>query len=75
MRVVVYQEKKFVKERERVCQTNLSTLMNIYNMHIFPIQIHMRKLELGKKKKKKKSRVQKRFYGKTISEYILVLKF
>ena len=72
MRVVVYQEKKFVKERERVCQTNLSTPMNIYNMYIFPIQIHMRKLELGKKNI---SRVQERFYGKTISEYILVLKF
>ena len=50
MRVVVYQEKKIVKERERECQTNLSTPMNIYNMYIFPIQIHMRKLELGKKK-------------------------
>ena len=49
MRVVVYQEKKIVKERVRVCQTNLSTPMNIYNMYIFPIQIHMRKLELGKK--------------------------
>ena len=72
MRVVVYQEKKIVKERVRVCQTNLSTPMNIYNMYIFPIQIHMRKLELGKKKM---SRVQERFYGKTISEYILVLKF
>ena len=56
MRVVVYQEKKIVKERERECQTNLSTPMNIYNMYIFPIQIHMRKLELGKKKKEQDAR-------------------
>ena len=56
MRVVVYQEKKIVKERERECQTNLSTPMNIYNMYIFPIQIHMRKLELGKKKNQQGAR-------------------
>ena len=44
--------------------------MNLYNMYIYPIKIHMRKLELKKKKK-----VQERFYGKTLSEYIYDLKF
>ena len=57
MRVVVYQEKKIVKERVRVCQTNLSTPMNIYNMYIFPIQIHMRKLQLKKKNIKQNKNV------------------
>ena len=53
MRVVVYQEKKkFQREIEREYHINLSTPMNLYNMYILPIQIHMPKLQLGKEKNK-----------------------
>ena len=51
MRVVVYQGKKLF-QREREYHINLSTPMNLYNMYILLIQIHMRKLQLKKKKKK-----------------------
>ena len=41
--------------------------MNLYNMYIILIQIHMRKLQL---EEKQKCGVQERFYGKVIGEYI-----
>ena len=43
--------------------------MNLYNMYIILIQIHMRKLQL---KEKQKCGVQERFYGKTISVCVCV---
>ena len=52
MRVVVYQGKKLF-QREREYHINLSTPMNLYNMYIILIQIHMCKFQLKKKKKKK----------------------
>ena len=51
MRVVVYQGKKLF-QREREYHINLSTPMNLYNMYIILIQIHMCKFQLKKKKKK-----------------------
>ena len=69
MRVVVYQGKKLF-QREREYHINLSTPMNLYNMYIILIQIHMCKFQL--KKKKKKFRVQEKFYGYTISKYIYI---
>ena len=54
MRVVVYQEKNCSRERERENHINSSTPMNLYNMYILPMQIHIRKLQLGKRKKKKR---------------------
>ena len=52
--------------------------MNLYNMYIILIQIHMHKLQLEKKQNKTKNKtkqkcgVQERFYGKTIGEYIYI---
>ena len=44
--------------------------MNLFNQN-YDIKIHMRKLQLEKKKKKKlKYGVQEGFYGKNINEYI-----
>ena len=50
--------------------------MNLYNMYILPIQIHMPKLQLGKDKKQKRG-MQEEFYGKTeyIYIYIFIYKF
>ena len=73
MRVVVYKENKNF-QREREYHINLSTLMNLQDMYILSKQIHVHKLQL-KKKKKKKHGIQKRFYGKTIGEYIYIYKF
>ena len=45
--------------------------MNLFNQN-YHIQIHMRKLQLKKKKKKNEGGVQEGFYGKTIGEYIYI---
>ena len=52
MRVVVYQEKNCSREREKEYHINSSTPMNLYNMYILPIQIHICKLQHEKKIKK-----------------------
>ena len=69
MRVLVCEEKHCSKERERERERenhiNLSPPINLQNRYILPIQTHMRKLQLGKKK----CGLQERFYGKTIGEY------
>ena len=57
------------REREREYHINLSTPLNLYNMYIILIQIHMRKLQL---EEKQKCGVQERFYGKTISVCVCV---
>ena len=77
MRVVVYQEKKIVREREREYHINLSILMNPYNMYIIPIQIYMHKLRL-EKKQKTKSGCKRDFMERPLVNiyiYIYVLKF
>ena len=43
--------------------------MNLFNQN-YDIKIHMRKLQLEKKKKTLKCGVQEGFYGKNINEYI-----
>ena len=52
MRVLVCEEKHCSKERERERENhiNLSPPINLQNIYILPIQTHMRKLQLGKKK-------------------------
>ena len=70
MRILVCEEKHCSKERERERERenhiNLSPPINLQNIYILPIQTHMRKLQL---RKKKKCGLQERFYGKTIGEY------
>ena len=43
--------------------------MNLFNQN-YHIKIHMRKLQVEKKKTKQKCGVQEGFYEKTISKYI-----
>ena len=72
MRVVVYQGKKLF-QREREYHINLSTPMNLYNMYIILIQIHMCKFQLKKKKKIQGAREILWIYHQQIYIYIEIL--
>ena len=71
MRVVVYQGKKLF-QREREYHINLSTPMNLYNMYIILIQIHMCKFQLKKKKKIQGAREILWIYHQHIYIYIYI---
>ena len=72
--------KKIVLEREKEYHINSSTPMNLYNMYILPIQIHICKLQHEKKNKKikvgcKRDSMEGPLVNIYIYIYIEVLKF